>query len=223
MGNRRITGKNGQVVLEVGSTAVAGPTATTGNAAAEVVDGISYDPYQVWTLSVGGNIPQSPSTFPTVVVGGTGLPDAYTFEWVPLRGKLIFTPSLGSGATVSMSAYATPKLYAQGDTVDFDLNAPQEIVDASAQSQNWKTSASGQFGWSGKVTAHWKSTQFWDASAGNVVDVPVVMKLYPAKGIFTEYWLGAARIGWGIKIPLPAMVSQDITLAGDGPLIYLAS
>lgn len=223
MGTRRITGKNGQVVLEVGSTAVAGPTTCNRNVANETVDGIVYDPGQVWTLSVGGNIPQSPGTFPTVTVGGTGLPDAFSYEWIPLRGKLIFTPSLPATATVSMSAYATPKLYAQGDTVDFDMTVAQDFVDASAQAQNWKTSASGQYGWTGKITAHWKATQFWDASAGNSIDVPVVMKLYPAKGIFTEYWLGAARMNWGIKVPLAGMVSQDITLQGDGPLIRFAA
>lgn len=219
MGTRRITGKNGQVVLEVGSTAVAGPTSCNRNAGNETVDGIIYEAGQVWTLSVAGNIPQSPGTFPSIIVGGSGLPDSFSYEWIPLRGKLIFTPALPATATVSMSAYATPKLYAQGDTVDFDMTVAQDFIDSSAQSQGWKTSESGLYGWTGKITAHWKSTQFWDSAIAFSLTYPVVMKLYPAKGIFTEYWLGAARLNWGIKVPLTAMVSQDITLQGDGPLI----
>lgn len=223
MSTRRLSGKNGQIWMQNGATAVAGPTSCTGNSAQETVDGIAYDAYQVWTLSTAGNIPMDPQTIPVVTVGGTGLPPAYTYEWVPLRGKLIFTPTLASAATVSMSTYGTPKLYAIGDTTDFSIDAEEEVLESSAQSQNWMQYVKGMSGWKGAGTAYWKGTDFWSAGPGASGEFPFVARFYPAKNVATEYWLGAGYFNWGIKVEKSGVIQQTFSITGSGPLIYFAS
>ncbi|MFB3910424.1 MAG: hypothetical protein ACE15D_18700 [Candidatus Eisenbacteria bacterium] len=221
---KRISGKLGRIFLQVGTTAVVGPTSATGNSGAEVVDGISYDAYQVWTVA---GAPFDPNTPPTVTVGGSGLPTAYTYDIDYLRGKLIFTPTLGASATVSISNYATPKLYAIGDSVDFSLDVAQADIDTSVQGKTWETSDAGQSKWSGSATIAYRHDQstgnsWWLAGAGASVQNPVVLKFFPAIGK-TEYWLGAARIDWGIKVDKGSMIVQSVKFKGDGSLIFAAS
>lgn len=219
MATIRSHGKNGALWLQVGNTTVAGPTSCTGNAAIEVVDGVAYDPYQVWTLSVGANIPQDPSDDPTVVVGGTGLPTAYTYDWRPMRGKLIFTPTLGAAGTVSMSAYAIPKLYQQGDVTEFSIDTDQDLADATAMGDGWGRKVKGFPNWKGSASVFWKGTSFWSAGPGGNSDAPVVLRFYPNRTVTTEYWYGSAFLSWGIKVSKGDMVAQSLTFTGTDALV----
>lgn len=219
---RRISGRFGQIWLQNGTTA--GSTTTTGNSGAVTVDGISYDAYQVWTVASATYIPMDPNVVPAVTVGGSGLPASYTYEVNYLRGKFIFTPALVATATVTPTALNYPLLYAQGDTSDFNLDVTSEMIDATSQMTTWKHPIQGFREWSGSATIYYKSTDWWNQSpGGNTGDGPIVVRFYPAKTIGTEYWLGAAFLKWGLKVPKGGALEQSVSFQGDGPLIYVAS
>lgn len=221
--NRRLTGRFGQIWLQIGSTAVAGPTSCNGNAAAEVIDDITYDAYQVWTNSVAGNIPMDPQTIPVVTVGGSGLPAAYTYDIDYLRGKAIFTPSLGASATVSFSTYATPKLFAVGDMEDWGIDVTTGIVDSTVAMKTWEEKMIGYKVWSGSANFFYKNTSWWSQAAESAGGYPAILRFYPAKTVGTEYWLGHAIVDWGIKGPKADGLKQAIKFSGTGSLIYKAS
>ncbi len=225
---RRISGKFGQILLQVGATTVASDT-TSGNATAETVDGITYDAYQVYTLATAGNIPMDPNTIPTVAIAqgaGPALPPAITYDVNYLRGKIVVTPALGAANTVTPSSFAKPKMYAMSDHSEFSLDATQAMIDATPAMKNWTESTVGFHSWNGSATLYYRNDQgasgnsWWLSGAGAAQENPVVLYFYPAKTIGTEYWIGAALLDWGIKVPKGGMLEQSIKISGVGPLIY---
>jgi len=221
---RRISGRYGQIWMQNGTTAMTDTAGASGTA--DTVDGIVYDAYQVWTLANGDGtkIPMDPSTIPTVTVGGTGAPAAYTFVLSPLRGQVIFTPALVATCTVSVSAAATPKMYAQGHSTSFGLDVKFDSQDATAQMEAWKHPLMGFREWSGSAKIFYASADWWNISAGSgLSDLPKVFRFYPAKSGSTEYWLGAGFVNWGVTVDRGSVVEQAVSFIGDGPLIYKAS
>jgi hypothetical protein len=224
--NRRITGRFGQIWLQGGSTTGI-TTSTTANTSAETVDGITYDAYQVWTTLDGRTPPLNPAVVPTITVGASGgpaLPLAYLLEVNYLRSKAIITPALASGNTVVFDTCAIPLMYAQGDSSEFSLDAKGEFQDASVQMSSWKHPVLGFREWSGAATIFYKNTDWWlQGAGGSVTDFPIVCRFYPAKGISTEYWYGAAFLSWSLKVGTGSVIAQSVSFTGDGPLIYKAS
>lgn len=237
---RKITGKLGQIHVEIGQTSVTSQ-ATTGNTAAETVDGITYDIGQVWTVSTAGNIPLSPSspansagTFAVTAAVGTGsaLPAAYSYWANWLRGKFIYTPALdaagGTVNTVTLAYCMTPNMLPVGDTSEWSVDVQQDTQDSTAQGQSWMESAAGFRSWSGNAKAFYNTSgsgapSFWTIGAGNTPEYPLVVKLFPAKTVSTEYYLGAAFCNFQTTVSKSSLIEVSISLKGVGPLIYNAS
>lgn len=232
---RRISGKQGQIWLQNGSTAVGSDT-TAGNGVAVTLDGITYDAYQVYTLQTAANIPMDPGTPPTTAPSGGTIPAAYTYDVNYLRGKIIYTPALSSGTTVSCTAFATPKVYPLSDTSDFNLDYKVEKLEAHAMMDTWKRPVLGFSEWSGSATLYYRTDvgttggSWWLGSGGGQsggstgpTQTGLVMRFYPAKGISTEYWYGIGIIDWGLKVPKGGMLEQAIGITGVGPLVWVTT
>lgn len=216
----RIThGKYGALSIQNGTTAVAGPTALTGNSGATTLDELAYGSYEVWSGS--GAI--DPGVHPTIVVAGTGYPDFYDarIDWV--RNKFIFSPTLGATATVNISAYATPKMGIQADIEDWSIDTDFELADAHGQYEQWKRSTVGARSFQAQFNAKWNTRAYFAQSPVNGREAPIIFRLYPSRNFSTEFYTGAGWLKWSGAAAKDKNISQACTLIGDGPLIWSAS
>jgi hypothetical protein len=219
---KRISGKYGQIWLQNGTMAVASQV-TTKNSVAEIVDGISYDAYSVFTISTTVP-PLDEATGALLTWGGGSTPAAWTTEIDWLRGKFITTPAMGSSNTLTLGTIATCIMLPCGDSSDFSIDCKQGTADITSQMQTWEKTVATVRSWSGSATIFYKATDWWlRGPGGNTTEAPTLMRFYPAKGIGTEYWYGTAFVDWGIKVPKGGALEQSVSFKGVGPLLYAAS
>lgn len=229
----RSSGKLGKLFIQSGGTAVTTQLTLTANTTAYVLDGISYDAYQLYFWSGSkADTPLDPSTAVegTLVIGGSGYPTDYGYEIDYVRGIAIFDTPMGASATVKTATtgstgYATPKWISVGDTSDFKINVDLATLDGgSPQNQVWKKAALGERSWSLDGTAYFQNNRWWNLTAGLNDMSGLLVKAYPAYGKSTEYWIGhALATKFGVDVNKGAFIEQTFNFTGMGPVVKEAS
>lgn len=229
----RSDGKKGKLFVQVGGTAITTQLTLTANTTAYVLDGISYDAYQLYFWSASkADTPLDPSTVveSTLVISGSGYPADYGYEIDYVRGIAIFDTVMGASAVVKTAAtsstgYATPKWVSVGDTSEFNLNADLALIDGgSPQNMTWKKSALGERSWGLDGTAYFQNNRWWNLTGGLNDLNGLLIKAYPAYQKSTEYWIGhcmATKIG--VKVAKGNFIEQAFSFSGVGPLVKEAS
>lgn len=222
--NQRTPGKLGQLWMQQGSTVGNTTPTLVANTAAATFDGMTYAAYQVYTYNSGAVL--DPSYTPTLNVSGASIPTAYTWEFSWIRGKVIFTPTLGATGVVTMQTgtWATPNILLCGDVDDFSIDEKSDVVETSGLWQGFKSLVLGLRSWSGSASIFWKNSNYWSYSIGNPsTDAPTLLRFYPLGGSGLEYFTGYAYINWGLKVSLRDAVKQPVSFEGTGPLVYVTT
>lgn len=211
MSNPRRTGKQGQILAQTGTVAVSAELLTA-NATPEVVDGVTYPAYSVFTateaLWVDNPVPSFTETIASPVPQQTKL---IRYE----LGKVIYTPALGSGDTVRVNySYAT--VAAVGNIYDWKLSIKRDNVDVTAFLDGYHNRVATYLDWSGSADEYQTNDYWFNACAQNNF---FYIKLYPDIAV-TEYWVGKAIFDYDLDVTYNAAVKGAIKFTGSGSISY---
>ncbi len=212
--NPRRSGKNGQILGQMSTTAVTGE-ALTHNTVPEVIDGVTYPAYSVFTATNALWLDN-----PAVVLTETiASPVASQTRQIRYElGKVIYTPALGSGDTVN-AAYSYAVLMTVGNMYNWKMDVKLENVDVTAFLDGWHNRVATYRDWSGSADEY-QTNDYWYAActANNFFYV----KLYPDIAV-NQYWVGRAIIDWGVTTPHTGAVTGAIKFTGTGSLSYYSA
>lgn len=229
----RSSGKLGKIYVQNGQTTVSTQLTLTANTTASIIDGVSFDAYQLYYISASkADTPISPATplDGTLVVSGSGYPADYGYEVDYVRGIIIFDTVMGASAVVKTAAtatvgYATPTFASVGDTSKFGISEDLEHLNGgSPQGMVWKKGAIGERSWALDATAYFQGSRWWNLTGGLNDLSGLLVKCFPAYGKSTEFWIGhAMATKWGVQIDKGAYIEQQLAFTGVGPLVKEAS
>jgi len=209
--NPRRSGKNGQVYAQISTTAVTGESLTA-NTTSEVVNGVTYPAYTVYTaahpLMVDNPYPVLTETFA----------DANTQRITNINfelGKVIVTPAGVSGDTV-VASYSYALVQPIGNMHDWKLSIKLESVDVTAFLDGWHNRVATFRDWSGSADEYQVNNFWFNACAQNNF---LYVKLYPDYSV-TEYWVGKAIFDYDLSVPFNGAVAGAIKFVGNGSLSY---
>ena len=211
MANARRSGKNGQILAQISTTAVCAETLTP-NAIPEVIDGVTYPAYSVFTaandLWVDNPAPVLTETIAIPIAAQTKL---IRYE----LGKVIYTPALGGSDTVDAD-YSYAVLQSIGNMYNWKCDIKLENVDVTAFLDGWHTKVSTFRDWSGSADEYQTNSYWFNACANNNF---FYVKLYPDQAV-SEYFIGRAIVDYGLTVPHTGAVTGAIKFAGSGYLAY---
>ena len=211
MSNPRRTGKQGQVLAQTGTIAVTGESLTP-NATAEVVDGISYPAYSVFTATNALWVDNPvPSFTETIAIPVSQQSKLIRYE----LGKVIYTPALGNSDTV-VADYSYATMMVVGNLFDWKLSVKRDQVDATAFMDGYKYRIATYLDWSGSADEYQTNAFWFNACTQNNF---FQIKLYPDEAV-TEYWVGRAIFDWDIDVTYNAVVKGAIKFTGTGAISY---
>ena len=209
--NPRRSGKNGQVYAQVSTTAVTGETLTA-NATSEVVNGVTYPAYSVYTaahpLIVDNPYPVLTETFA----------DANTQRITQINfelGKVIVTPA-GAGGDTIVASYSYASVQPIGNMKDWKMSVKLESVDVTAFLDGWHNRVATFRDWSGSADEFQVNSFWFNASTQNNF---LYVKLYPDYSV-TEYFIGRAIFDYDLSVPATGSVDGAIKFMGNGSLSY---
>ncbi|MCM8774473.1 MAG: hypothetical protein NC820_07060 [Candidatus Omnitrophica bacterium] len=216
MANQRRSGKNAKILAQLSTVRISNPPEDlVPNTSPEIVDGVTYPPYSVWSGSKELWVDN-----PSPVLEGN-FADGNTNRVFQIRyelGKVIVTPAGASGDSLTADYYYATTMDV-GNMFNWKLDIKLENVDVTAFCDGYRQRVATYRDWSGTADGYQTNDYWFKACAQNNF---FYVLLYPDKSI-DEYWVGRAIVDWGATVPHTGAVTEAIKFTGAGSLSYKQS
>lgn len=194
----------------IGSTVIIGK-ACTPNTVQEVVEGVTYAPYAVWTAP-DTKINDTYYPVPSIICAD-GNPGR-GFLMKAIQGKVILVPEAAVGDTVDL-AYFKANLSQIADFRSWKVDVSYDNVETTAFGETYRSKAPTYRSWSGSLQQVYTNPLFFNLFNNNKFSY---VRLVPNQG-YNQYWEGKAILTWGINVDYNSAVLSDGKMEGVGPLV----
>jgi len=128
----------------------------------------------------------------------------------------------GTGDTYYVDAFQVYKLEQVGGFYSWSLDAAIDTAEVTAfEDSGWKTFIPTLLGWTGRADHYWGTEEFFNHIA-NERNLYAVFYVEQDSDMTGKRWEGLVYVqGASISAAVADVISESITLQGDGPLSYI--